>query len=80
MFGVHEMFGLSDQMLGRSPGERQASDFETIYNLTMFGLLFVGAVTYVVHAFKYWNRSVLWLGAKLLVLVVLWYGLVAYVD
>jgi hypothetical protein len=77
MIAVHELFGLSDSMLGIMAGEPPPTTFETFYNLMMCLMFYAGVIGYVAHTFLLAKLGILWLVAKLLILAAGWYALLA---
>jgi hypothetical protein len=78
MIAAHEVFDLSDAMGGILVGERPPSNSELVYNFAMVLLFYGGVIGYLVHAFKLAPQGWHWLVAKLLLLAVAWYALLAY--
>jgi len=80
MIGIHEAFGLSNEMGGHLVGRRYATPFELGFNYAMVMLFYAGVGGYLAQSILIANRGVMWLVAKLVLLAIGWAGLLAFLG
>jgi hypothetical protein len=73
MLCIHEVLGLSDQLLGVRVGE-QDDPVASLFNLVMMIAFFLGVVCYIAHAIALVNRGTHWLLVKIALLALYWGG------
>ena len=75
LLGIHRVFGLSDALLGApEPGEREVP----VYNIALIVVFYAGVLSFIGHTFAVAEKSRTWRVAKIIVLVIYWVGVVAF--
>lgn len=78
MLAIHEVFEISDVVLGMQPGQREPAGWEILYNWAMIVVFFNGVGLFALLAIAAWTRGVKWVALKLGLLLIGWYLLLMW--